>query len=100
MLVWFAILLLLTLAVIGLTAVLLVGLSYLIGTPLVPLAFRYGLWLQPTVWGVGTVVAYRRYRSISLTFSLIVMGVVTFVLLPVLLYLTVIVATGGFQTVR
>lgn len=94
---WSAGLFVLSFVSICVAGLLLFVLSLLVGTPLLPLAFRFGILLQPVVWGVGTVASCRIHRSYRLAVALVATGLVAFVAVPFVLYFVVLFIGGGWQ---
>ncbi len=75
---WSGGLILLSFASIALSALVLFLLSFLIGTPLLPFVFRFGLRIYPVIWGIGIFASFRCHHSKTLAASLVVVGCATF----------------------
>tara|TARA_R110002095_G_scaffold147910_1_gene127964 strand:+ start:2486 stop:2824 length:339 start_codon:yes stop_codon:yes gene_type:complete len=86
-----------SLAALALAAFVLFLLSSLLGTPLIPLGFRFGLLLHLVVWGLGVFAAHRIHRSNALMASLVITGCITFVALPFIAYFLVLSFSGGWK---
>lgn len=85
------------LAGVGFFYLIVVPIGYFFDVSLARLAFLLPCLVAPGVWGLGMIRFHRRYPSKRLIISLGVVGIMLYASMPVILYVVVLLSSGGWS---